>query len=116
MLYHRNVAARARKALPMLSFDRDPYMVIRSDGKLVWMLDAYTSTKRYPYAQRLTDGTTYMRNSVKVVIDAYDGSIRAYVTTPTDPIIATWRRITPDIFLPLDSMPSDLRSHMRYPD
>ncbi len=116
MLYNRNVAARARKALPMLSFDRDPYMVIRSDGKLVWMLDAYTSTKRYPYAQRLTDGTTYMRNSVKVVIDAYDGSIRAYVTTPTDPIIATWRRITPDIFLPLDSMPSDLRSHMRYPD
>jgi len=116
MVYNRNIVTRARKALPMLAFDRDPYMVIRTDGTLVWMMDAYTSTTRYPYSQRLADGTTYMRNSVKVVIDAYDGSIRSYVSAPNDPIIATWRRITPNIFLPLDSMPADLRAHMRYPD
>ncbi len=116
VLYYRNIKSRAATALPMLRFDRDPYMVIAADGKLVWVLDAYTVTNRYPYAQRTEDGTTYMRNSVKVVMDAYDGSIHAYIASPTDPLIQTWSKVFPGIFLPLDSMPVDLRAHLRYPD
>jgi uncharacterized membrane protein (UPF0182 family) len=116
VLYYRNISARARKALPFLRFDRDPYLVVAGDGTLKWMLDAYTATDRYPYAQRLLDGTTYMRNSVKLVIDAYDGSLTAYVSAPADPLIRTWAAIFPGIFVPLDSMPAHLRAHMRYPD
>ena len=116
VLYHRNIVARARKALPFLRFDRDPYMVIAGDGTLKWILDAYTTSNGYPYAQPLLDGTSYMRNSVKLVIDAYDGSLTAYVSAPTDPLIRTWARIFPGIFVPLDSMPADLRAHLRYPD
>ena len=116
ILYNREISGRAARALPFLTFDRDPYMVIADDGRLVWMLDAYTTTDRYPYAQRLADGTNYMRNSVKVVIDAYDGSIKAFVAAPTDPLIQTWERIFPGIFAPLDSLPADLRAHLRYPD
>ena len=116
VLYYRNVVARAAKALPFLQFDRDPYLVIGVDGTLRWILDAYTTSDRYPYAQRLADGTSYMRNSVKVVIDAYNGSLVAYVSAPTDPLIRTWARIFPGIFAPLDSMPADLRAHIRYPD
>ncbi|MBA3497082.1 MAG: UPF0182 family protein [Gemmatimonadales bacterium] len=116
VLYHRDIAARARKALPFLRFDRDPYLVIAADGTLKWILDAYTATDGYPYAQGLVDGTTYMRNSVKLVIDAYHGSLTAYVSAPADPLIQTWARIFPGIFAPLDSMPADLRAHIRYPD
>ncbi len=115
-LYVRNIVARARKALPFLRFDRDPYMVIAGDGTLKWILDAYTVTSRYPYAQRLPDNTTYMRNSAKIVIDAYDGSVQAYISAPSDPLIRTWSRIFPGVFAPLDSMPPDLRAHIRYPD
>jgi hypothetical protein len=104
------------KALPFLTFDRDPYLVIAADGTLKWMLDAYTMSDRYPYAQRLSDGTSYMRNSAKIVMDAYDGTLKAYVSAPNDPLIRTWARIFPGIFLPLDSLPADLRAHMRYPD
>jgi uncharacterized membrane protein (UPF0182 family) len=116
VLYHRDIMDRARKALPFLRFDRDPYMVIAGEGRLQWILDAYTTTDNYPYAQRLLDGTSYMRNSVKLVIDAYDGSLTAYVSAPADPLIRTWSRIFPGIFVPLDSMPADLRAHIRYPD
>lgn len=116
ILYNRDITGRAARALPFLTFDRDPYMVIAEDGRLVWLLDAYTRTDRYPYAERLPDGTSYMRNSVKVVIDAYDGSIAAFVAAPADPLIRTWERIFPGIFAPLDSLPADLRAHLRYPD
>jgi hypothetical protein len=116
VLYNREITARAMKALPFLSFDHDPYLVIAAGGRLEWILDGYTSTDRYPYAQRLSDGTSYMRNSVKVVIDAYDGSVKAYVSAPSDPLIRTWERIFPGIFHPLDSLPADLRAHLRYPD
>jgi uncharacterized membrane protein (UPF0182 family) len=116
VLYYRDIMERARKALPFLRYDRDPYMVVAGDGTLKWILDAYTSTDRYPYAQRLIDGTSYMRNSVKLVIDAYHGSLTAYVSAPSDPLIRTWDRIFPGIFVPLDSMPADLRAHIRYPD
>jgi uncharacterized membrane protein (UPF0182 family) len=116
VLFHRNITERAALALPFLRFDRDPYLVVAANGTLVWILDGYTSTDRYPYSQRLADGTSYMRNAVKVVIDAYDGSIKAYVSTPSDPLIQTWAKIFPGIFIPLDRMPADLRAHLRYPD
>jgi uncharacterized protein len=116
ILYYRNIVERARKALPFLRFDRDPYLVLADDGTLEWILDAYTSSTGYPYAQRLSDGTSYMRNSVKLVIDAYDGSLTAYVSAPSDPLIRSWARIFPGIFVPLDSMPAGLRAHIRYPD
>jgi uncharacterized protein len=116
VLYYRDIVGRAKKALPFLGWDRDPYLVIAVDGTLKWILDAYTTSDRYPYAQRLRDGTSYMRNSVKLVIDAYDGSLTAYVSAPADPVIRTWARIFPGILVPLDSMPADLRAHIRYPD
>jgi hypothetical protein len=116
VLYNRNIKVRVAKALPFLRFDRDPYLVIAADGTLQWILDAYTRSDRYPYAQRLADGTNYMRNSAKIVLDAYDGSLKAYVSAPDDPLIRTWARVFPGIFTPLDSMPADLRAHIRYPD
>jgi uncharacterized membrane protein (UPF0182 family) len=116
VLYNRTIAGRASKALPFLLFDRDPYMVVAGDGTLKWILDAYTSSSRYPYSQSLRDGTTYLRNSVKLVIDAYDGSLQAYVSAPADPLIRTWARIFPGIFVSMDSMPADLKAHIRYPD
>src|SRR5207248_11798717 len=116
ILYHRDIAERARRALPFLSFDHDPYLVIATDGTLKWILDGYTTTARYPYSERLASGISYMRNSVKVVIDAYEGTVHAYVAVPGDPLIRTWQKIFPGIFLPLDSLPADLRAHLRYPD
>ena len=116
VLYHRNIVERAQKAFPFLRFDRDPYMVIAENGALHWIMDAYTTTSRYPYAFRATDGTAYIRNSVKLIIDAHDGTIKPYVSEPTDPLIQTWAKIFPGVFLPLDSMPADLRAHLRYPD
>jgi uncharacterized membrane protein (UPF0182 family) len=116
ILYHRSIMDRARKALPFLIFDGDPYLVMASDGTLKWILDAYTSTRHYPYAERLRDGTSYMRNAVKLVIDAYDGSLTAYVSAPRDPLIQTWGRIFPGIFVSMGQMPEDLRAHIRYPD
>ncbi len=116
VLYHRQISQRAARALPFLRWDADPYMVIRADGRLQWILDAYTSTDRYPYSQPLGDGTNYLRNSVKVVIDAYDGTITAYLADPADPLIQTYGKIFPGIFRPLADMPEDLRAHVRYPE
>ena len=116
VLYYRNITARAAKALPFLTFDRDPYMVVADDGTLQWILDAYTTTNRYPYSSRLGDGTSYMRNSVKVVLDAYNGKLRAFVSEPNDPLVQTWSKIFPGVFQPISAMPADLRLHVRYPD
>lgn len=116
ILYYRKVRSRASRALPFLTFDRDPYLVVADDGTLQWILDAYTRTDRYPYAFRLSDGTNYMRNSVKVVLDAYNGNLRAFVTDPADPLVRTWEKIFPGVFHPLGAMPADLQLHLRYPD
>ncbi len=116
VLYHRNIVQRAQKAFPFLRFDRDPYMVIAENGSLHWIMDAYTTTSRYPYAFRAADGTSYIRNSVKLIIDAHDGTMMPYIADPTDPLIQTWDKVFPGVFLPLDSMPADLRTHLRYPD
>jgi uncharacterized membrane protein (UPF0182 family) len=115
-MYIRNIRERAHTALPFLIWDADPYMVIDGGGRLRWILDAYTATTRYPYAQPLSNGVNYMRNSVKVVIDAYDGSVTAYQADAADPLVRTFAKIFPGIFHPLDSMPADLRAHLRYPE
>ena len=115
ILFHRDVVERAQLALPFLTFDPDPYLVIANDGRLEWIIDAYTATDRYPYSQPLADGTNYMRNSVKVVIDAYTGATRAYLAQPDDPMIRTLGRIYPGLLRPLSEMPADIRAHVRYP-
>ncbi|MGH7538233.1 MAG: UPF0182 family protein, partial [Gemmatimonadales bacterium] len=115
-LYIRNVRERARTALPFLLFDRDPYLVVGEAGRLHWILDAYTATSRYPYAQPIPGGTNYLRNSVKVVIDAFEGSVTAYLADATDPLVRTLDGAFPGIFQPLDAMPADLRLHLRYPE
>ena len=115
-LWFRNIQARAQKALPFLLFDTDPYLVVTDAGRLKWILDAYTRTSRYPYAQRLPGGVNYLRNSVKVVIDAYDGTVDAYLVDLEDPLVRTLDAAFPGIFRPLASMPEDLRRHLRYPE
>ena len=115
VLYNRAITTRAQLAMPFLTFDGDPYMIVAANGELKWMLDGYTATSRYPYSQRLSDGSNYMRNSVKVVIDAYDGTIEAYIVEPDDPIIRTYAKIFPGLFKPFSAMPADMREHMRYP-
>jgi uncharacterized membrane protein (UPF0182 family) len=116
ILYHRDVVDRASRALPFLTLDNDPYLVVTNDGTLKWILDAYTTTARYPYSQRTRDGTNYMRNSVKIVIDAYDGDVKAYQMDAIDPIIRTLSRIYPGLLRPIEEMPADLRAHVRYPE
>ena len=115
ILYHRNIRERAQRTLPFLSFDRDPYLVVTDRGQLKWFLDAYTWSDHYPYSER-RGGLNYLRNSVKVVIDAYDGDVQAYLADPTDPIIRTLTRIYPGLLRPLDSMDANLRAHLRYPE
>jgi uncharacterized membrane protein (UPF0182 family) len=116
ILLHRNIQDRVRTIAPFLQLDRDPYVVV-SDGQLYWMQDAYTTSRWFPYAQPQPDGgTNYIRNSVKVVIDAYNGTVAFYVADATDPVIATYRRIFPALFKPFDAMPPDLQKHIRYPE
>jgi uncharacterized membrane protein (UPF0182 family) len=115
ILYRRNVMDRATRAMPFLDFDNDPYLTISDAGELKWILDAYTTSDMYPYSQRTSDGTNYMRNSVKVVIDAYDGTVDAYVADPNDPVVKTYAGIFGAIFKPLSAMPVDVRGHVRYP-
>ena len=113
VLFHRTIRARLRNIAPFLQFDEDPYLVI-SEGRLFWIADAYTVSDRYPFAQH-TKGINYIRNSVKAVIDTYNGSVDLYIADQNDPIIQTWARILPGTFKQLSEMPSDLRAHLRYP-
>jgi uncharacterized protein len=115
VLYRRNIMERATTAMPFLEFDNDPYLIITDSGELKWILDAYTSSDAYPYAQRAGDGTTYMRNSVKVVIDAYDGTVDSYIAQANDPVVQTYAKIFGGIFKPISAMPADIRRHVRYP-
>ena len=115
VLYRRNIMDRATTAMPFLDFDADPYLIVTDAGQLKWILDAYTSSDAYPYAARRPDGTSYMRNSVKVVIDAYDGNVDAYIADPADPVVQTYAKIFGGIFKPLSAMPADVRRHVRYP-
>jgi len=121
-MYYRAIAERVEKIAPFLTFDRDPYLVI-ADGKVYWIVDAYTTSDRYPYSQplRLNDPSTplrvnYIRNSVKVVVDAYNGAVVFYQADTEDPIIKTYGKIFPGTFRPLSEMPGSLVSHLRYPE
>jgi len=113
MLYRR-VLDRLQRLAPFLLFDQDPYIVL-SGGKLYWICDAYTRTAYYPYSQPMGNLGNYVRNSVKAIVDAYDGTVDFYVAEPDDPIIRTYQKIFRDTFKPLDKMSADLRRHIRVP-
>ena len=115
VLFHRNIAERVSTIAPFLRFDADPYLVI-ADGGLFWIRDAYTATRSYPYATPAADGINYIRNSVKVVIDAYNGTATFYLAEPDDPLATTLGKIFPDLLQPLEAMPDALKSHLRYPE
>ncbi len=115
ILLYRNVVERANKIAPFLIYDQDPYIVIADDGKLYWILDAYTISNRFPYSRPYNRIFNYIRNSVKVVVDAYNGSIDFYIVEPDDALIRVYRNIFPKLFKSIDDMPQDLRKHIRYP-
>jgi uncharacterized membrane protein (UPF0182 family) len=119
LLMRRNVRERVATLAPFLTFDQDPYIVLGEDGRLSWILDAFTQSDSYPYATHYTvDGQSinYMRNSVKVVVDAYNGTTTFYVFDNQDPILAAYRGIFPGLFKDVAQMPADLRKHVRYPE
>ncbi|MFZ1122108.1 MAG: UPF0182 family protein [Candidatus Binataceae bacterium] len=115
IMIRRNISDRVARLAPFLGQDRDPYVVLH-DGHLVWILDCYTTSDHFPYSQRNSEGINYIRNSVKVVVDAYNGTTDFYVADPADPIIRTWQRIFPAMFKPISAMSDDLRKHIRYPE
>ena len=116
IVFHRNIQDRVRTIAPVLRLDHDPYIVV-SGGRLFWMQDAYTTSEWVPYAQPQSAGSfNYIRNSVKAVIDAYNGTVDLYVSDPGDPLIQTYQRIFPGLFKPLAAMPPDLQQHIRYPE
>ena len=128
LLYRRNIRQRVEKIAPFLQFDADPYLVVADaqgayaqpkeesgENYLYWMIDAYTTSDRYPYSDPMDDTFNYIRNSVKVVVDAYNGGVHFYIADESDPIIQTWARIFPSLFEPLSDMPPALLSHIRYP-
>ncbi|MBW3599916.1 MAG: UPF0182 family protein, partial [Planctomycetes bacterium] len=138
IMFRRRVRERVQALAPFLEFDEDPYIVL-SEGKLYWIIDGYTTSSRYPYSEPFAEeslqvqqqggqremetgvadyvrGANYMRNAVKAVVDAYNGSVSFYIFAPEDPIIQVWRRIFPDLFQSQEEMPEDLRAHIRYPE
>ena len=126
ILINRNIIERAKTLLPNIIYDEEPYIVTTSEGKLVWVLDGYTTSNGYPYSQRITlEGDNllektelnYIRNSVKVLIDAYDGTIKFYITDRTDPIIMAYQKMYPDLFVDKDeTIPEDISSQFVYPE
>jgi uncharacterized membrane protein (UPF0182 family) len=116
IMYRRSIKERVQALAPFLTYDKDPYLVIREDGSLVWMWDAYTTTNRFPYSQPRADKTNYIRNPIKVVINAYDGGVTFYQIDSRDPLANAWGKIFKGLFTPGDQMPDDLRRHMRYPE
>lgn len=123
IMIYRNIQERAKKAFPFLELDQDPYLVITREGRLKWIQDAYTTSRFYPYAAfvELRSASlfpkkwNYIRNSIKIVIDAYDGGMTAYAADPSDPLLLTYQSAFPGVFRSLGDMPDDLRAHLRYP-
>ena len=119
LLMRRNIRERVAALAPFLTFDQDPYLVVGDTGKLSWIVDAYTTSDTYPYSTHYTLGdnpVNYIRNSVKVVIDAYNGAATFYVFDAHDPILSAYRGIFPSLFKGASAMPADLRRHVRYPE
>lgn len=116
MLLHRNIKERVQKLAPFLTYDADPYMVI-DGGRLKWIIDAYTTSDALPYSNKYSDQDyNYIRNSVKVIVDAYDGTVDFYAVDPNDPILKTYMKIFPGVFKDFASMPASLKGHLRYPE
>jgi hypothetical protein len=119
LLMRRNVRDRLATLAPFLTFESDPYIVVGEDGRLRWIVDAFTTSDTYPYAAHTainSEEVNYVRNSVKAVVDAYDGTVTFYVFDNADPILAAWRAIFPSLFQDASAMPENLRAHVRYPD
>ncbi len=125
LLFRRNINRRIREIAPFLQYDQNPYLVAVNTGKqnprgeesyLYWIVDAYTTSDRYPYSDPGKKNFNYIRNSVKIVIDAYNGDVNFYIADATDPIIQTWSKIFPQLFKPLAVMPASLQQHIRYPE
>ena len=120
ILINRNVIKRAKKIMPYLIYDDNPYLVITDEGKLVWVIDAYTTSNYYPYSQKTSingNEMNYIRNSVKVLVDAYDGTIKFYITDRTDPIVMAYRKAYKDLFQDLDAkIPEEISNHFVYPE
>ena len=120
ILINRNVVKRAKTVMPYLTYDENPYLVVTNEGDLVWVIDAYTTSNYYPYAQKsIVNGKeiNYIRNSVKVLVDAYDGTTKFYITDRTDPIVMAYRKAYPDLFVDLDEqIPESISEHFVYPE
>ncbi|MBV9507081.1 MAG: UPF0182 family protein [Acidobacteriia bacterium] len=120
MMIHRRVPERLQELAGFLQWDSDPYLVITEAGRLVWMVDGYTTSDAHPYSRAVDvqdiGRINYIRNAVKATVDAYDGETHLYVFAPDDPIIAAYRQLFPDLFQPASAMPADLRAHARYPE
>jgi len=120
IMLHRIITDRDETIAPFLSYDSDPYIVVGEDGRLYWIHDAYTTSNMYPYSEPITEsrrtrGFNYIRNSVKVVIDAFNGKVSYYVVDPDDPMVRTYQKIFPSLFKPISAMPAFLKKHLRYP-
>lgn len=116
VMIYRNIHQLVRKLAPFLRYDSDPYIVIGDDGRLLFIQDAYTVTNLYPYSERASEGMNYIRNSVKISIDAYSGEVNYYLWDDTDPLAQTLAKIFPALFKPASEMPADVRAHVRYPE
>ena len=117
IIINRNIEERVKKIMPYLSYEDDPYGVA-VDGKIYWMIDAYTTSSLYPYSEPYSKdegNTNYIRNSIKVVVDAYNGDVKYYITDKNDPIAMTYKKMFPKLFKDIDEMPASLKSHVRYP-
>lgn len=115
LIYDRKIDVIVKKVFPFIHFDTDPYMVITEEGHQVWIIDGYTLSKQFPYAQTFNSYFNYIRNSVKITIDAYTGELNAYISDPSDPIINTYAKVMPNTFKSKADMPLFLREHIRYP-
>jgi hypothetical protein len=120
MMIHRRVRERVQELAGFLQWDTDPYLVITDAGRLVWMIDGYTTSDAHPYSRAVDvpemGSVNYIRNAVKATVDAYDGETHMYIFAPDDPIINAYQHLFPDLFRPASAMPADLRAHARYPE
>ena len=116
LLFDHSIDTISQKLTPFIIYDEDPYLVVTNEGRLVWMRDGYTISTQFPYAENINKSAiNYIRNAVKITIDAYDGTTQLYIADQSDPIVKTLDKIYPNVFKPLSEMPSDLRAHIRYP-
>jgi len=113
LLATRNIMDRVNRIAPFFTYDEDPYLVVRDDGSLVWMIDAYLTAENYPYSEAFQGETNYIRNSIKVTVDAYTGEVNFYAAEPEDPLLKTFQNIFPELIT--EEVPEDIRAHFRYP-